>query len=88
MRHPTKIPPWNQWAVKRFYQYAKGDGALIAKSLQAHILYWGGRTAASAVLQMLTLQGWRSAAFAARLAGLTQGFISGFIAFRLNPQRR
>ncbi len=88
MRHPTKIPPWNQWAVKRFYQYAKGDGALIAKSLQAHILYWGGRTAASAVLQMLTLQGWRSAAFAARLAGLIQGFISGFIAFRLKPQRR
>lgn len=88
MRHPTKIPPWNRWAVKRFYEYARGDGGLIGKSLQAHILYWGGRTVVSAFLQMLTLQGWRSAAFAARLAGLFQGFISGIFAFRLKRKRR
>ena len=88
MRHPTKIPPWNRWAVRRFYQYARGDGALIAKSLQVHVLNWGGRTAASAILQMLTLQGWRSAAFAARLVGLIQGFISGIFTFRLKLRRR
>lgn len=88
MRHPTKIPPWNRWAVRRFYEYARGDGALIAKSLQPHILYWGGRTAASAILQMLALKGWRSAAFAARLVGLLQGFVSGIFTFRLDLKRR
>lgn len=88
MRHPTKIPPWNRWAVKRFYAYAKGDGALIAKSLDAHIIYWGSRTAGSAILQMMTLNKWRSLAFAARLVGLIQGFIAGIFTFRLKPQRR
>lgn len=88
MRHPTKIPPWNRWAVRRFYEYARGDGALIAKSLQPHILHWGGRTAASAILQMLSLRGWRSAAFAARLVGLLQGFISGIFTFRLKFKKR
>jgi glycosyltransferase involved in cell wall biosynthesis len=88
MRHPSKIPPWNRWAVGRFYDYARGDGALIAKSLQPHLLYWGGRTAFSATLQMLKLKGWRSAAFAARLAGLLQGFIFGFLTFHLKTLRR
>ena len=41
LRHPTKIPPWNRWAVGRFYAYACGDGALIAKNPQPHILYLG-----------------------------------------------
>lgn len=88
MQHPTKIPPWNKWAARRFYEYAKADGALIAKSLKPNIIYFGGRSAASALLQVLTIRGWRSAAFAARLAGLLCGFTFGIIAFRLKIQGR
>ena len=74
MKHPTKIPPWTRWAVGRFHAYAIGDGALIAKSPRAHILNWGARTLASAFLQMFSLEGWRGAAFAARILGLLRGF--------------
>lgn len=84
MEHPTKIPPWNRWAVHRFYTYAIGDGALIAKHPEPHILYWGMRTLVVAMIQTLTLRGWRSAAFAARMAGLMKGFVS----FRLAVWRR
>lgn len=80
MRHPSKIPPWNRWAVGRFHSYAIGDGALIAKNPQPHMLNWGLRALASAVLQMFSLQGWRSAAFAARILGLFKGFVSFHLA--------
>jgi glycosyltransferase involved in cell wall biosynthesis len=73
MRHPSKIPPWNRWAVSRFHAYARGDGALIAKSFEPHMLYWGLRTMVAATLQLFTLQGWKSLAFAARLTGLFRG---------------
>lgn len=77
MVHPSKIPPWNRWAVERFYSYAQGDGALIAKSPQPHILLWGMRTVVSAALQTLVhaacLRGWQSMAFAARIVGLVKG---------------
>lgn len=76
MAHPTKIPPWNRWAVARFYQYAIGDGALIAKSPQPHILYWGARTVGSALREIITFNGWKSAAFAARVLGLAMGFLA------------
>lgn len=76
MQHPSKIPPWNRWAVGRFYSYAIGDGALIAKNPQPHMLNWGLRTLASAFIQMFTLEGWRGLAFAARILGLLKGFVS------------
>ena len=63
-----------RWAVGRFHAYAIGDGALIAKSPRAHILNWGARTLVSAFLQMFSLDGWRGAAFAARILGLLRGF--------------
>jgi glycosyltransferase involved in cell wall biosynthesis len=84
MRHPSKIPPWSRWAVGRFYAYAQGDGALIAKSPRPHMLYWGARTLASALLQTLLFRGWRSLAFGARVAGL----LRGFVAYRVGPARR
>lgn len=76
MRHPTKIPPFNRWAAGRFHAYAIGDGALIAKNPQFHMLNWGLRTIVSASLQTISLEGWRSAAFAARLLGLLRGFVT------------
>ncbi len=79
MRHPTKIPPWNLWAVKRFYSYAKGDGALIAKSFSPHMFYWGLRTVAAATLQIAKLQGWKSLAYSARMAGLIIGFCTYYL---------
>jgi hypothetical protein len=81
MRHPTKIPPWNRWAVSRFHTYACGDGALIAKSPQPHMLYWGLRTIVAAMLQILACRGWRSVAFAARVAGLFRGFVGFHLKF-------
>jgi glycosyltransferase involved in cell wall biosynthesis len=76
MRHPTKIPPWNRWAARRFHQYSIGDGALIAKSPRPHILNWGARRLVAACLAILTLRGWRSLAYAASLAGLLRGLIT------------
>lgn len=83
VRHPAKIPPWNRWAVGRFHEYATGDGALIAKCPQPHMLNWGLRTLASAALQLFSLNGWRSLAFTARIAGL----LKGFIVYRLTSGR-
>lgn len=83
MRHPTKIPPWNRWAVSRFHQYAIGDGALIAKNPSLHLLSWGARTFVAALLQMFTFNAWRSLAFGARIIGL----FKGFIAFNLTGDR-
>jgi len=76
MCHPTKIPPWNRWAVGRFHAYGRGDGAMIAKNFQPHMLYWAMRTVASSFLQVCSLRGWKSLAYAARLAGLVTGFCS------------
>lgn len=84
MQHPTKIPPWNLWAAKRFQAYAKGNGALIAKSFQPHMVYWGLRTAGGAFIHILSLQGWKSLAYAARLLGL----VTGFFSFYFRPRRR
>ncbi len=80
MKHPTKIPPWNGWAVSRFHAYAIGDGALIAKNPQPHMLNWGLRTLVSAAIQMFSLRPWRGLAFAARIAGLIRGFLGFHIA--------
>jgi len=76
MRHPTKVPPWNRSAVSRYHSYAIGDGALIAKSPELHILNWGMRTLIRAALQTATLDGWQSAAYFARLVGLLRGFLA------------
>ena len=84
MRHPTKIPPWTHWAAARYFHYATGDGALIAKNPQPHMLAWGGRTVVSALVQIFSLPLWRSASFAARLAGLARGFIG----FHIGERRR
>lgn len=84
MRHPSKIPPWNAWAVSRFHSYAIGGGALIAKNPQPHILRWGIRTLASAFIQLFTVNGWRSAAFAALILGM----IRGFAAFHFTSWRK
>jgi len=75
MQHPTKVPPFTRWAVRRFHLYAIGDGALIAKSPQPHIVAWGIRTCVAAAIQVFSLPLWRSAAFAARLAGVLRGFV-------------
>jgi glycosyltransferase involved in cell wall biosynthesis len=82
LRHPTKIPPWNRWAVGRFYAYACGEGALIAKNPKPHILCWGLRNIASALLHTLSCRGWRSVAFGARLIGLIKGFFHFCISSR------
>ncbi|MCQ4296209.1 glycosyltransferase [Pseudomonas stutzeri] len=80
MRHPSKIPPWNRWAVSRFHSYAIGDGALIAKNPKPHILNWGLRALVSALLQVFSFKGWKSAAFAARIVGLFKGFVTYHLA--------
>jgi hypothetical protein len=74
VQHPTKVPPFTPWAVQRFHNYAIGDGAMIAKCPEPHVLVWGLRTCASAVIQIFSLPPWRSAAFAARLVGVFRGF--------------
>src|SRR5690606_18262246 len=71
--HPDKVPPWDARAVRRFFAYAQGDGALVAKNPQPHMLFWVCRTLASASLQTLFFRGWASVAFAARIAGLLKG---------------
>lgn len=73
LAHPRKIPPWNDWAVQRFADYARGDGAMIAKHPQPHVILWGLRTLISATLQG-AWGGARSAAFRARIGGLIGGF--------------
>src|SRR5690606_28135527 len=73
MEHPNKIPPWNRWAAQRFYQYAQGDGAFVARRLRGHTLWWVARTLASAGLHALVFRGWVSVAHAARIAGLGVG---------------
>lgn len=71
--HPSKIPPWNAWAIERFGHYAIGDGSLIAKSPSPPLLYWGGRTVFSALVHIITSGSQRRAAYAARLRGLLTG---------------
>lgn len=73
LRHPSKIPPYNAWAVGRFHTYAIGDGALVAKSPRRHILKWGSRTLVSSVIQTFSLPPWKGLAFAARFFGLLRG---------------
>lgn len=75
--HASKIPPWNDWAVERFGHHAIGDGALIAKSLSLPLLYWGGRTVLSALVNLTAPDRQRRAAYGARLRGLATGF-SGY----------
>lgn len=71
--HPSKIPPWNAWAIERFGQYAIGDGALIAKNPSLPLLYWGSRTVLAALHHLVTSDSQRRAAYAARLRGLLAG---------------
>lgn len=73
LRHPTKIPPWNRWAVKRCHDYAVGDGAMIAKYPRPHMLYWGAKRLAASIARVLLFRGWRSIAFAATIAGFARG---------------
>lgn len=80
--HPSKIPPWTDWAVERFGHYAIGDGALIAKNPSPPLLYWGGRTVLSALVNLAAADRLRRAAYAARLRGLVTGF------FRYRQARR
>jgi glycosyltransferase involved in cell wall biosynthesis len=83
LKHPTKIPPWDRSAVGRFFSYARGDGALIAKNPQPHMLCWGFRTLATALIQALSFRGWRSVAYGARFIGL----IKGYFCFRMSSWR-
>ena len=73
--HASKIPPWNEWAVERFGKYAIGDGALIAKNPSLPMLYWGGRTVLSAIVNLLAQDRHRRAAYLARLRGLFTGLV-------------
>ncbi len=73
MEHPDKIPPWNRWAAQRFYRYAQGDGAFVARRLRGHTLWWVVRTLGSAGLHTLAFRGWVSVAHAARIAGIGVG---------------
>ncbi len=73
LQHPTKIPPWNRWATRRYYDYAIGAGAAVAKVPQVHMLYWAARTLLSSFRAITVMPGWRSAAYLARAAGLLKG---------------
>lgn len=74
LQHPTKIPPWNRWAVRRLHSYAIGEGAFIAKSHNPHVYNWGARTLFAAGCRVVRFNGWQSLAFAARMAGLIRGY--------------
>lgn len=74
LQHPSKIPPWNDWAVSRFYSYAIGDGAVVAKNRSANLHWWAFRTLGSAVLQCLYFRGARRRAFYMRIRGLVTGY--------------
>ena len=75
MQHPSKIPPWNEWAVSRFYSSAVGDGAVVAKHRSANFLWWAARTLVSALLQALFHRGPRGRAFFKRIQGLLAGYV-------------
>lgn len=84
LRHPTKIPPWNKWAADRFYDYAIGAGAAIAKCPQPHMLHWGVRILLSAALALWCRYPWRSVAYLSRIRGLWHGWM----AFRALDRKR
>lgn len=75
LQHPSKIPPWNDWAVSRFHSYAIGDGAVVAKNRSANLHWWAFRTLGSAVLQGLYFRGPRGRAFSMRIRGLVSGYV-------------
>ena len=75
MQHPSKIPPWNAWAVERFHSYAIGDGAVVAKNRSANLYWWALRTLGSALLQGLFCSGLRGRAFLRRIQGLLTGYL-------------
>lgn len=84
LQHPSKIPPWNDWAVSRFYSYAIGDGAVVAKNRSANLYWWAFRTLGSAVLQCLYFRGARRRAFYMRIRGL----VTGYARFRCQQHAR
>ncbi|WP_052711989.1 glycosyltransferase family 2 protein [Paracidovorax citrulli] len=73
VEHPDKIPPWNRWAMQRFYRYAQGDGAFVVHRLGGHTLRWVILTLGSAGLRTLVFRGWVSVAHGARIAGICVG---------------
>jgi hypothetical protein len=83
MTHPSKIPPWDRWAVRRFHSYACGDGGQIAKNDQPHILCWGARTVVAPALQMLSMRGWRSLAFGSSAGRVVQRILYWLVCFPL-----
>lgn len=84
LQHPSKIPPWNDWAVNRFHSYAIGDGAVVAKNHCANLNWWAFRTLGSAVLQSLYFRGARRRAFYMRIRGL----VTGYVRYRRKQQGR
>jgi glycosyltransferase involved in cell wall biosynthesis len=83
MQHPSKIPPWNAWAVDRFHSYAIGDGAVVAKSRSANLHLWAARTLVAALLQGLFSRGLRGKAFFRRIHGL----LTGYVRYRRDQER-
>lgn len=84
MQHPTKIPPWTDWAVNRHHQYAIGFGAFISKRPRLPIIYWGTRSLVWACLRTLVFRGRRRRAYAAHVTGL----LRGVVAYRLYLSKR
>jgi GT2 family glycosyltransferase len=72
--HPSKVPPWNDWAVARMGSYGIGDGAMLAKNLNPNIVWWGLVTLAAACWNLLDKDHYKRKAFAARLSGMWCGF--------------
>lgn len=75
LEHPSKVPPWNDWAVSRMGSYGFGDGAMIAKNLNPNILWWGAVTFAAVCLSLFSKNGYKRRAFAARINGMVRGFL-------------
>lgn len=71
--HPTKIPPWTQEAARRVYDYAKGEGALLAKHPLPAVI---GRSLRFLMKHGLAglLPGMRAFCSRRKLAGFFDGF--------------
>lgn len=72
--HPCKIPPWNDWAVERMASYGFGDGAMLAKNKQLHIIKWGAVTLAAAFITLFSLDKYKRKAFFFRIVNMIRGF--------------
>lgn len=82
--HPLIVPPWNERAAQRFYTYAYGSGAFLAKHCYApHTIEYGIR-ALKMALMVLRTTGIQRTCYRRWLAG----FFAGFRAYRAWQRER